>query len=176
MPSDGPTEDPPTGSSQTITLEEGWNLVGTSIIPEQPALEDILGDAADAITLVKDVDGNLFFPELGLNDIGSWDVGQAYYVLAHTASSFTINGDPVDPTTPVAVEPGWNLVPYHGTGSVPMAEAFSGGDETVVMARATGEAVYYPAEAVATLSHAEPGRGYLVYVTESGLLTMGGTP
>lgn len=176
LPSDGPAEEPPTGSSQTISVDEGWNLVGSSIIPEQPALEDILGDAANNITLVKDVDGNLFFPELGLNDIGSWDVGQAYYILAHAPASFTITGTPVDPEASVAVEPGWNLVPYHGAGTVPMDEAFSAGGEAVVMARATGDKVYYPAEAVTSLSHAEPGRGYLVYVTESGLLRLSSGP
>jgi hypothetical protein len=176
MPAHGPSEEPPTGSSQTISIDEGWNLVGSSIIPEQSAFEDLLGDAANAITLVKDVDGNLFFPELGLNDIGSWDVGQAYYILAHEATSFTITGEPVDPEASVAVAPGWNLVPYHGTGTVPMDEAFSAGGEAVVMARATGGDIYYPAEAVTSLSHAEPGRGYLVYVTESGLLTMAGRP
>ena len=103
-------------------------------------------------------------------------MGQAYYILAHAPASFTITGAPVDPEASVAVEPGWNLVPYHGAGTVPMDEAFSAGGEAVVMARATGDAVYYPAEAVTSFSHAEPGRGYLVYVTESGLLRLSSAP
>lgn len=160
------------GTSQVLDLDEGWNLVSTAVMPEEPSLHVMLSSVLDQITVVKDEDGQLFFPELGIDEIGTWDSMQAYYIFSSAATSFTVEGEPVDPSTPVPVQEGWNLVPFHGLSEVPITEALHGLEHQLIMAGDGTGQVFYPSSGVETLSTAVPGRGYKVFVEEDGTLML----
>ena len=62
-----------------IILEDGWNLVG--YLRTEPAdIVAVLSDVNDAgnLIIVKDYIGNVYFPSLNYNGIGTMKPGHAY--------------------------------------------------------------------------------------------------
>ena len=66
-------------SATPISLSIGWNMIAylrTTNMNITTALNGIVGD----VLLVKDVNGNTYIPNFGINNIGSMKPGQGYKV------------------------------------------------------------------------------------------------
>ncbi len=150
---------------QRISLETGWNLISSYVAPEEAAMEAVFADVLDRLVIVKDGAGGVFMPEQGINTIGAWRPEAAYEVYMRRAAALDITGTALDPlTVPLALTPGWNLVPYLYREALPPEAVFGGLGEDLVLAKQHEGAVYYPASGVFTLSELKPGQGYKVYV------------
>ena len=66
-------------SSQDINLEEGWGIFSTYINPSDTNLESIFGSIED-IVIIKDSEGNAFWPLFDLNTIGDLESGKGYQI------------------------------------------------------------------------------------------------
>ena len=69
-----------------INLLDGWNLVG--YLRTEPAdITLVLSDINDAgnLIIVKDYIGNVYFPSLNYNGIGTMKPGQAYRIKTNNA-------------------------------------------------------------------------------------------
>ena len=106
-------------SSQTIQLQQGWNLVAARVAPSNTELETVLSDVMDHILLVKDENGKIYSPSDDVNEIGAWDVKESYLIYADADVAFAIEGQSVDASsTPLALSAEWNLVPFYGTSAL----------------------------------------------------------
>ncbi len=75
-------------SQQPISLETSWNLIPylrSSSMPIQEALSSI----ADNLVLVKDAEGQMYYPELGIDGIGMLTPGAGYQVYVSAACTLT---------------------------------------------------------------------------------------
>ena len=152
---------------QTISLHAGWNLVSLRVHPIEPALDVLLASIRDRLILVKDKYGRVYSPELGVNQIGNWDWQQAYMILVSAATSLTVSGTPVEVSTPITLEAGWNLIPYWPAQALPVQEALGSLGSALVLVKDVEGRLYFPEYGVQDLSVLEPGQGYKVYVQQA---------
>ena len=103
-----------TGTAVT-TFNAGWNLIGLSLDPGTPYTAESLGneinDQGGTATIVQHWDGSGWEThQIGL-PFGDFPLALAegYFVLAETASDWTLEGSPVDPQA-LDLNAGWNLI------------------------------------------------------------------
>ncbi len=65
-------------NTQEITLESGWSLFSTYILTEDNSLETVFEEIINDVIIIKDENGNVYWPEFGLNSIGNLNPGDAY--------------------------------------------------------------------------------------------------
>ncbi len=100
---------------QQIELSEGYSFISSHIIPEQTdmlvVLESVLNENLD---FVRNSDGHML-QKIGpnwVNGIGNWVVDEGYLVKMFNEETFFINGEIVDPITPISLETGFQFVSY----------------------------------------------------------------
>jgi hypothetical protein len=71
-----------------IALPEGWSIIPYLRVEEMSVVTALEG-IADAMLFVKDVDGNMYFPELGINTIGNLVPGRGYQIYMMEAATLT---------------------------------------------------------------------------------------
>jgi len=104
-----------TDGDQQIEVVEGYSFISSRIIAENPdmliVLESILNENLD---FVRDSEGSML-RKIGpnwVNGIGDWIVDEGYLIKMFSNDSFIIEGNAVDPTTPIQLETGFQFVSY----------------------------------------------------------------
>ena len=156
--------------TQSITLQEGWNLVSSRIIPNDPALESIFAPIASDIALVKDEGGQIYQPG-EINAIGDWDIHEGYMVYAIRAQTLTITGSAVAASESISLDQGWNIVSYLPSYALSAEDGFASVEDNLVLAKDTDGDVYYPDQGLNTIGDLEPGQGYKLYLSAPATLT-----
>ncbi len=164
-----------TGAQQSISLQQGWNLVSAHVAPDNPDLAAVFTDLGTSLVLVKNEIGESYVPEYDINSIGNWNEEEGYKVFVSSSSTLTVNGSDLDPTAPIPLTSGWNLVSYWPSEPMPAEEAFADlGSDLVIVKDFAGNA-YIPAEGINTLhggsGDVQPGQGYQVFVENDATLT-----
>lgn len=80
------------GDTLNILLLSGWNIISTYIEPENTALENIFSKIVENTVIVKNNQGQTYFPEFDINYIGNWNIMQGYQVYMSKAKTLTISG------------------------------------------------------------------------------------
>jgi hypothetical protein len=166
---------PPSTGSQTINVQQGWNVISSSIAPDDASMEAVFSGLGSSLVLVKNETGESYMPDYNINTIGSWRTDEAYKVFVTSGQRVTVDGTEANPTAPIQLEEGWNLVAYWPSSSMSAEEAFSSlGSDLVIVKDEAGNA-YVPNESINTLDggsgQVHPGQGYQVYVSSSATLT-----
>ena len=168
-----PTAPPASSTSyqQTISLEEGWNLVSLRVAPDVPAVEELLGPYVDEILMVKNLTEGTYMAREDLDQLGSWAPHEAYFVYAESAMEWTVDGAVLSPGgTPLALTTGWNLVPYLPEASLPVEEALASVLANVLIVDDGEGNVFVPEADIATLDSLHAGQGYKLYVMTTDTL------
>lgn len=160
-----------------VELGEGWNLVSSAVAPENRSLETIFGGIASDIKVVRDASGREYVPSAGRNDIGDWDVEEAYLVYAERPSTLVLSGTPLAASdVALTLQSGWNVVPYTGRSPIDVEAAIASLGGRVVLMKDDSGAVYNPTYSINTIGQLRPGRGYRIYVTEPSELVYPSAP
>jgi len=170
-----------------IKLRVGWNLVSANITPRWTEMETIFKNvvATNNFTLVKDQDGLVYWPQIGLNWLPYWSVDQAYWVYMYSVTggidpidTVFMQGAPIDITrNTISLRQGWNLLPYWGNKptmiSTALASLVNYDPNLLVRGRAgtvdgdvgnnTGM-VWWPAVGSNGIGYMVPGQGYELYL------------
>jgi len=160
---EGPYERPEESirKSFSLFLHEGGNLVSSVIQPSDPDLNSVLGDAITALAQVETEDGQVFDPDTGTDEIGTWDSSEAYKIYAETPTSFSIEGTSLD-STKVSLDEGWNWLPYLDSTSVAIDQALEPIQNDLVMVKDEAGRVYQPAQNTNQIQSLEPGTAYKI--------------
>jgi hypothetical protein len=131
--------------------------------------------------IVKNDAGESYVPAYGINEIGGWNVEEAYKVFVTSDQTFTIQGSSVDPTSSIPLDAGWNLIPYYPASAMPAEDAFASLGSNLEVVRDYAGDAYLPDFGVNTLhsgsGEVRPGQGYQVFVNSDTELTYpGATP
>jgi hypothetical protein len=104
-----------TAVSPAISLEVGYQFISSSVQPMYPdmteVLEDILNENLD---FVRNSQGQTL-RKIGpnwVNGIGDWIIEEGYLIKMFAEDLFTIEGQLVDPSTPISVIEGYQFVSY----------------------------------------------------------------
>ena len=104
-----------TDSDQQIEVVEGYSFISSRIIAENPDILNVLASILNEnLDFVRDSEGNML-RKIGpnwVNGIGNWIVEEGYLIKVFSDNSFSIEGNAVDPTSPVQLETGFQFVSY----------------------------------------------------------------
>ena len=153
-------------NTQEIELEEGWSIFSTYIIPENNNLEDIFASIIDDVIIIKDENGNAFWPEFNLNSIGQIQLGDAYLIKMQNPNNLSINGTIGECNSVINLESGWNLLGYLDNVSSDLESHFSNLLELIILKDDEGN-IYWPLFSLNTMQELKPGKGYQIKLNSS---------
>ena len=146
---------------QEILINPGWNTISSYIQPIEPAIVDIFSHISSKIFLVKNAKGEAYFPSLGINLIGDWQVTQGYKVKASGSAILSMGCTKVDPLNiPVILTHGWNIISYLRTDAMDVTIALSNISSNVLLLKNVNGSTYIPSLGINTIGDMEPGQGY----------------
>lgn len=168
------------GDVQTISLQEGWNLISFRVVAEDRTLVALLEEIAglyEEVTTMKGDEIRTFIPgrPAELNDFKSVDLTSGLWIRMNRAASLTVEGSPIPAGVPIELHKGWNLIAYTPEVPLPVGFALASivGKYTEVRGFDAEAQSHFPGlpEEFNTLSVMQPGMGYLVHVTEDAQLS-----
>jgi hypothetical protein len=116
---------------------------------------------------VKDIQGNVYIPEDGIDNLDTLHTGMGYQVYTQVCDTITVIGAPVDVVaTAIQLQQGWNIIAYFPQTAMDAAVAFAGVADKIVIAKDNGGAAYLPVLAINDIGNLEVGEGYMVYASE----------
>jgi hypothetical protein len=116
-----------TSITQTIQLSTGYRFVSLNVLPDETEMTEILSPVLDHIDFAKDSKGNLL-RKIGpdwINNIGLWKNTAGYLLRLNNNAVLNIEGLPINPETPVDLNPGYQFVAYLLTEPTDALSAFS---------------------------------------------------
>jgi len=144
--------------------EPGWYGISSFILPDNPALENLMTPIIENFTIMLSRSG-IFWPGQGLNTIGNWNTYEGYKIKITEPCIFPINGIQANKT--VTLPAGVSYLPV--LSDLPVAA-----DDILGAAADEGKLlyacnihtfdVYWPGGTLYTLNFLEPGTGYLIYL------------
>ncbi|MBN1968586.1 MAG: hypothetical protein JXR48_00935 [Candidatus Delongbacteria bacterium] len=149
--------------SYDLTLKSGWSIISSHLIPADRNLDDLFAPVADKLVLIKDNDGKLFVPELGINEIGDIDVKEGYRMKMSEEAILNIFGHRALPNLmPIDVMTGWNMIGYLKTQEMNVVDVFSANVDDVIIVKNGAGQFYIPSYGMNTIGNMIPGDGYKV--------------
>jgi hypothetical protein len=113
----------PSTITKNIYLKKGWNLISSNVLPDNASLTNIFSAIQGSVDIVKDEEGNVYIPSLLINGIGNWDISEGYQVKVKQDVVLQITGTKLAVNTPIAIQEGWQFIPYYGDNPLNIADA-----------------------------------------------------
>jgi hypothetical protein len=171
----GPVWSFTTTATAAFTLQSGWNMVSSHVQPGNPAVSSVLAGIVDEVVLMKNGDGQVYWPAFGINEIGDWDVTDGYQIYMSNPTALAITGTAVDPSaTPIPLIAGWNMAAYLLGSPLAIDQALASIDGALYLAKNGDGQVYWPAFGVNQIGEMQPGQGYQLYMSNAGTLVYPG--
>jgi hypothetical protein len=151
-------------STQTILIPAGWSGISSCFIPEHPGLEVLLQPIMDELIILQSMDG-MFFPEMGINTIGNWNPLHGYKIKSEAPVTLEITGWH-NPQQSVQLDAGWSMIPIMGECEVGPEVLFDAVENnTMLLKEVAGTGIYWPGMGINTIGNLQPGKAYLVWIT-----------
>jgi uncharacterized protein (TIGR02145 family) len=146
---------------QSIYLPYYWSIFSTYMDPVQPAMANVLSDIQTNVSLVKDWDGKVYWPQYLIDQIGDLTPGQGYQIKTFAADTLYVYGAVIQPELhPIVLVNGWNILGYIRTTPAPIANMLSPIDSNREIVIDWNGAVYWPQYGVDLIGDMLPGQGY----------------
>lgn len=176
--------------TQIINLDEGWNIISSRVMPDNPDMLDIVQPLIDQDLLYKVIDENggtiffLPFPSPGQwnNSIGNIAATEGYYLKVNAATSLSLTGQATQLPLDIPLTAGWNMISFPGETAQdalalvqPLIDA---GVLYKVIDQDGGVILHLPfpppeGQWSNTIGNFETGQGYYLKVTADATLTIG---
>ncbi|MBN2355276.1 T9SS type A sorting domain-containing protein [candidate division KSB1 bacterium] len=160
------------GSEKTLTVPflPGWNMFSINVAPPDSSIETVLQPIVNHFKIVKDGMGRNYIPQYQINTIGNIRYKEGYQVYMLQPCSLKVDGQPVAPTTPIALIAGWNMISYLPTVPINAAAALFSIKDQLMVAKNNDGQVYIPQYNINTIGDMRPGQGYQVYLNTAAIL------
>jgi hypothetical protein len=163
-----------------IDLYEGWNLISWNVDTESDDIETLIASIVDKVEVILSFEqgGLTYDPDLPqFSTLHTMDHYHGYWFRVSEDVEFCVEGLPVDPSTPIYLEGGWNLASYlpDVNDSTPVALASIYSELIVALGFYGGGVTWDPNNPdFSTLRYLAPEFGYWFKVTEDVTLTYPG--
>ncbi len=155
-----------------LQFSAGWNMISSHVDPAYADLETLLASIEDELVLMKNAGGQVFWPAMGINQIGEWDFTEGYQIYLANAANLSLTGSQVDPAqNPRDLPAGWTTLAYLRGAAMPIDQALGSISDELVIAKNNDGLVYWPGFGVNQIGDMLPGQGYQVYLSSPGSLT-----
>ena len=163
---------PSDGTTQTIPLSKGWNTVGSSVAPTTADLDVVLEDIESNLVLMKDEEGKVYYPDKGIDELGSWDTDEGYVMYVEEADTLVMEGQKIDlASTEIQLEQGWNIVPYVPSSPQSVSETVQSIASSLFMVKDEQGRTYIPEFGIDDIGELNPDHAYKIFVESDAVLT-----
>ncbi len=149
--------------TQAIALQVNWSLFSTYIDPVYPQIDSVLFDILSNVTIVKDGDGMVFWPQFGINTIDTITFWKGYAIKSVSSQTFQVTGTKYQPelvTLPIPL--GWSIISYLRDNPAPADTMFNSITGFIEIVKNGSGYVYWPAFGLNLIGNLQPGEGYQV--------------
>jgi uncharacterized protein (TIGR02145 family) len=153
---------------QQIDLSEGFSFISSRLIPEDPNMLVVMASVLNEnLDFIRNSQGQTI-KKIGpnwVNGIGDWVVTEGYLVKMFDSNSFIIEGDLIDPATPISLTTGFQFVSYFLETPMDAFEAFETiiGDNLAFIRNSQAQTIRkIGPNWVNGIGDCKPGEGYLV--------------
>jgi hypothetical protein len=162
----------PLALAQDVALTAGWNMISSNVLPADPAMETLFEYIENDVVLMKNGDGEVYWPANRINQIGDWNEQHGYQIYMNSPATLRIGGAAILPQqSPIDLLAGWNMVAYLGDSAAPAEEALASIVNQLYLAKDGNGDVYWPEFGINQFGDMAPGQGYKLYMLEPGILT-----
>jgi len=162
--------------NQIYNLSAGYQFISSSIVPPDPDMIEVMTDVLNEnLDFVRNSQGQTL-RKIGpnwVNNIGNWIIEEGYLVKMFAEDSFTIEGDLVDPSTPIALFEGFQFVSYLPLVQIDALEAFESiiGDNLVFIRNSQAQTLRkIGPNWINGIGNCIPKQGYLIKMINEGEL------
>lgn len=154
--------------TQLLEISQGWSGISSFINPSNPDIEAVLDSIMDELIIVKDIGDNIYWPEGGVNTLENWSSAKGYWVKMENAADITFSGTRSLGGT-LELQAGWNLIPVWSECGIQVTDLFNI-PQIIVVKSAAGYQLYWPEKGINTLGNLQPGKAYLVKLSENATI------
>jgi uncharacterized protein (TIGR02145 family) len=150
--------------TQIINLQPGWTGISSYLMPDEPAIDELMAAIQEQLIILMDHDGNHY--QSSNKNLFNWEHTKGYYIKMASQAALEVEG--VYPLSgQLDLQQGWNLIPVLSDEPVEIEELFwSNLQKLEIITEVAGLNVYWPDKEISTLQTLEPGKAYLVKATE----------
>jgi uncharacterized protein (TIGR02145 family) len=166
----------PLTGEQEIELSAGFSFISTRIIPEDPDMLAVMASVLNEnLDFIRNSQGQTL-RKIGpnwVNNIGDWIIEEGYLVKMFADDSFLIEGDAVDPVSPISLTTGFQFVSYFPDIQINALTAFETilGDDLDFIRNSQGQTLHkIGPNWVNGIGVCNPGEGYLVKLLNNDVL------
>tara|TARA_B100001057_G_C22858069_1_gene953427 strand:+ start:207 stop:2096 length:1890 start_codon:yes stop_codon:yes gene_type:complete len=159
--------------NQEIFFPPGWTIFSSYIVPIDNHVEKIFENIDDLI-IMKDQNGDVFWPALGINQIENINYNQGYIVKMNYESvgnSIIFSGQQVPSDTELILSDGWNIISYLNRSPAPVDEMMQLLAENLIIIKDEDGLIYWPEFGVNSMNNMFPGRGYQIKLNSNSLFS-----
>ncbi|MEA3446731.1 MAG: T9SS type A sorting domain-containing protein, partial [Bacteroidota bacterium] len=150
-------------SSQTqdILLEYNWSNFSTYIEPFEPDIEDVFLDIISNVNVVKDGSGNIYWPQYGVNNIGSIEIGQGYKIKMDITQVLSITGIAISPEEiEIPLPLNWSILGYLRQTPASIEYLLYSIVQNIQVVKNGSGVIYWPQYGVNNIGNMISGDGY----------------
>ncbi len=160
--------------SNIVELNEGFQFISSNINMDEKDMTQVVAEVLnDNLIYIRNSEGSML-RKIGpnwVNGIGDWVVEEGYLVKMLADDSFTIQGEAVDPSTPISVPNGFKFVSYFPDTPMDAILAFETilGEDLIYVRNSQGNMLRKIGQNwVNGIGDCYPGEGYLVKMLANG--------
>ena len=159
-------------STQSIILHPSWDIYSSNLDIVFPDVSQVFSDISNNLIIVKNSNGDVYWPAFGFNNIGDMIIGEGYYVNMLQADTLIISGMTINPEqVPINISEGWSLIAYLRNTPASVVDMFNSIVSHIVLVKDGQGNVYWPIFMVNTIGDMFPGKGYLINMIDSQVFT-----
>ena len=152
-----------------INLPQGWSSLSSFMMPDSPILDEVFAPIADELIIAQTMTG-VYYPAENTNTIGNWPQHATFIIKTGGPCTLPITGT-IEGNRSVALATGWNLMPVVANSDIDVDDLFADfGSALIIVQEIAGCGVYWPAHEINTIETLQPGKAYLVKVSEDIVL------
>lgn len=150
--------------NQEIYFPAGWTIFSSYIIPIENDVEKIFEDIDDLI-IIKDQNGDVFWPSLGINQIGAINYDEGYIVKMNyesSGNSLLFSGELIPSDVEMFFNEGWSIISYLNRDPAPVQDMMASIAQDLIIIKDEDGLIYWPQFGVNSMNNMYPGRGYQI--------------
>ncbi len=144
-----------------IDLPQGWSYWSTYLSPKDSEMEDIFYQISEDVIILKDQNGEVYWPYFGINGINSHNEGEGYQIKMNSNQVLNIEGYmQINPS--VTIYEDWNILGCLYHEPVLIEDSMSPIVENIILVKDENANVFWPYLSINTIEYIIPGEAYAV--------------
>lgn len=157
--------------SQSIHLPYYWSIFSTYMLPSNANISAVLAPVVSNLSIVKDWNGQSYWPQYNVNLIGNMTPGAGYQIKMLAADTLVISGTIIEPAAiSINLPYYWSILGYVRTSPAPIATMLSPIVSSISIVKDGFGNIYWPQFSVNTIGSMKPGEGYQIKMLQAASL------